>query len=237
MLRRKFRTGSHLLFLISTLFISSCTSDKSSYFPLDEGLSWRYAVVITTMDGKNRQKYMLVNRPSKYRDDQKYIIRKSLDGSLLHYRETEEGVLFMGKEDTSGLEPVFIKDEHFVFKYPLTTGTEWENVTLTRLLVKTGPPQKTVFKIIAEVPVKFRVEAVNDTVRVPAGIFHNCVKITMRGSDYKNAGNYVGLTIVSVNETSWYAPGIGLVKMVREESTESHALDKGTMVVELEKFG
>ena len=43
--------------------------------------------------------------------------------------------------------------------------------------------------------------------------------------------------IVSVNETSWYAPGIGLIKMVREETTESQALDKGKMTIELEKFG
>jgi hypothetical protein len=235
--RQKLRTGSHLLLLISALFISSCTSDKNSYFPLDEGLNWRYAVLITTMDGINRQKYMLVNQSPKYREDQKYFVRKSLDGTLLYYRETEEGVLFIGKEDTSGMEPVFTKDEHFVFKYPLTTGTEWEQVTLTRLLIKTGPPQKTVFKIIAEVPVTFRIETVNDTVKAPAGVFHNCVKITMRGHAYKNAGNYVGLTVVSINETSWYAPGIGLIKMVREESTASHALDKGTMVVELEKFG
>jgi hypothetical protein len=229
--------GSHLLFLITSLFFISCTTDKNSYFPLDEGLNWRYAVIITTKDGITRQKYMLVNQSPKYLEDQKSFVRKSLDGTLLHYRETEEGVIFIGKEDTSGMEPVFTKDEHYVFKYPLTIGTEWEKVTLTRLLIKTGSPQKTVFKIIAEVPVISRVESVSDTVKVPAGIFHNCVKITMKGHAYKNAGNYIGLTVVSVNETSWYAPGVGLIKLVREESTESHALDKGTMIIELEKFG
>ncbi|MEE8321372.1 MAG: hypothetical protein V3R68_05970, partial [Gammaproteobacteria bacterium] len=196
-----------------------------------------YAVKITTMDGISWQKYMLVNQSPKYREDQKYFVRKSLDGTLLYYKEIEEGVLFMGKEDVSGIEPVFTRDEQFVFRYPLTTGTEWQEVTLTRLLIKTGPPQKTVFKIVEEIPVTIKVETTDDTVKVPAGVFHDCVRITMHGYAYKDAGNYVGRTLVDVNETSWYAPGVGLVKMVREESTESQALDKGSMTIELEEFG
>ena len=108
---------------------------------------------------------------------------------------------------------------------------------MTRIPKKTEPPQKTEFQIVAEVPVTSRVEATDDTINVPAGLFHGCVRIRMQGYAYKNAGNYIGVNIVSVNETSWYAPGIGLIKMVREETTESQALDKGKMTIELEKFG
>ena len=229
--------GQYLFLLVAVLTNSSCLSEKNSYFPLEEGLSWHYFVEMTTMDGINRQKYMIVNQAPGYKEGQQVFVRKSLDGTLLYYKKTEEGVLFFGKEDTSGIRPVFTRDEHYVFRYPLTTGSEWNTVTLTRLLKKTGPPQKTEFQIVAEVPVTSRVEATDDTINVPAGLFHGCVRIRMQGYAYKNAGNYIGLTIVSVNETSWYAPGIGLIKMVREETTESQALDKGKMTIELEKFG
>jgi hypothetical protein len=57
-----------------------------------------------------------------------------------------------------------------------------------------------------------------------------------QGSEFKDAGNYIGRTIVRVNETSWYAPGVGLVKSIREETTESQALDKGQLIIELELF-
>ena len=34
----------------------------------------------------------------------------------------------------------------------------------------------------------------------------------------------------------WYAPGVGLVKSVRRESTTSQALDKGEITLELEAY-
>ena len=58
----------------------------------------------------------------------------------------------------------------------------------------------------------------------------------MTGSAYKDAGNYVGLTLVNVEQTNWYSLGVGLVKMERIESTQSDALDKGTLLVELTEF-
>ena len=121
-----------------------------------------------------------------------------------------------------------------------TTGrhnyTEWEQITYTRLLKKTGPPQRTEFKIIAEVPLEIKIESLEDTVIVPAGQFNKCMRIKMIGSAYKDAGNYVGLTLVNVEQTNWYSSGVGLVKMERIETTQSDALDKGTLLVELTEF-
>jgi len=62
------------------------------------------------------------------------------------------------------------------------------------------------------------------------------MKISMSGSSFKDAGNYVGLTLVNVEQTNWYAPGIGLVKMERIETTKSNALDKGTLSIVLAEF-
>lgn len=236
----RFTPTPGVLYLLAAILLSAtgCGRDSSSYFPLDEeGLTWRYNIEMRTMDGVSRQKYMVVNQSPGQMEDKPVFIRKSLDGTRLYYRNTDEGVLFLGKEDTSGLKPVFTRDEHFVFRFPLTTGTQWESVIKTRLLRKTGPPQKTEFEIVAEVPVVSRIEATDDTVSVPSGIYQHCVRIRTKGSAYKNAGNYIGLTVVSIDETSWYAPGVGLVKMVREETTESHALDRGMMTIELENSG
>jgi hypothetical protein len=75
-----------------------------------------------------------------------------------------------------------------------------------------------------------------DMVKVPAGAFENCMRVVMSGNAFVDAGNYVGKTIVRVTETNWYAPGVGLVKSVREESTKHRALDKGGIILELESF-
>ena len=222
---------------ISILFLSSCSFEQSStYFPLEEGLKWRYQVTKTTRDGVRQQKYLYISLDDRIVEGQVVSVRKSVDGSLFYYRETEEGLLYVGKEIQSGIARVFLRDEHFILRYPLKESKQWQDVTATKLLIKTGPPQKTEFKIEAEIPLKVLIDALDETIVVPAGIFHHCIKITKQGSEFKDAGNYIGRTIVRVKETSWYALGVGLVKSIREETTESQALDKGQLIIELELF-
>ena len=217
--------------------ISGCDGPADeSYFPLKEGLQWRYAVKQTTMDGIRQQKYFFINLAIQNINGEELHVRKSIDGSLLYYKNTEQGVMYYGKEKQRYNENKFEVDKHFVFRYPLQAGTQWEDITYSRLLVKTGPPQKTVFKIIAKVPLSVEVESIDDVVRVPAGTFQNCIRIKKKGSAYKDAGNYIGLTVVTITETSWFAPGVGLVKSVREETTEQKALDRGELIIELESF-
>lgn len=222
---------------ILLLLITGCYGAvDESYFPLKEGLQWSYSVKKTTMDGIRQQKYIFKNLAMQNINGEELHVRQSIDGSLLYYKNTEQGVMYYGKEKQKDNESKFDIDEHFVFRYPLQVGTQWEDNTYSRLLVKTGPPQKTVFKIIAKVPLSVVVEAVDDVVHVTAGTFQHCVRIKKKGSAYKDAGNYIGLTIVTVTETSWFAPGVGLVKSVREETTEQKALDRGELMIELESF-
>ncbi|MDX1519073.1 MAG: hypothetical protein R3318_03045, partial [Gammaproteobacteria bacterium] len=86
------------------------------------------------------------------------------------------------------------------------------------------------------VPVVATIESMRDTVKVPAGTFRNCMRIRTEGKAFVDAGNYVGNTVVGVDETSWYAPGVGLVKTVRKETTTKKALDYGEIILELEAF-
>lgn len=58
----------------------------------------------------------------------------------------------------------------------------------------------------------------------------------MSGSVFKNAGDYIGLTLINVEQTSWYAPGVGLVKIERLETTQRKVLDKGSLLIELAEF-
>ena len=223
--------------IITSLQLSSCsTESNTNYFPLEEGLTWRYQVTKTTRDGVRQQKYIYSSLPEKIVKEKTVAVRQSADGSLLYYRDTEKGLFYIGKEIQSGIERKFHQDEHLIFSYPLENGSKWQDITQTKLLVKTGPPQKTEFKVVAEIPLEISIDSTDDTVSVPAGIFHHCIKLTKQGAEFKDAGNYIGRTIIRVKETSWYAPGVGLVKSIREETTDKNALDKGQLVIELELF-
>lgn len=230
-----FRNCSFILIFIF-LSCSACSEKEESYFPLSNGYKWRYDVLLETRDGERKQKYILNNLGESKLEETSVYLRESLDGTVLYYTNTDKGIYYLGSINQKGINPVFNEDKQLVMPQALTVNTEWEQSTTTKLLKKTGPPQKTVFEIFAEVDLEVKIESLDDIVTVPAGRFMNCMKITMSGSSFKDAGNYVGLTLVNVEQNSWYAQGVGLIKMERIETTKSDALDKGTLLIELADY-
>ncbi|MCG8379699.1 MAG: hypothetical protein MI865_09525 [Proteobacteria bacterium] len=221
----------------SVIFLlTSCSKNNETYFPLTEGYKWRYDVTQITRDGLEKQKYFFNNLGKSRLDDESVYIRQSIDGTALYYSISEEGIVYLGNTDNQSIGQKFKEDRQIVIHNPVSVDTQWQQFTTTRLLKKTGPPQKTVLRIIAEVPMEVKIESMDAEVTVPAGNFKQCMKISMNGSTFKDAGNYVGLTLVNVKQTSWYAKGIGLVKMERLETTQSEALDRGSLLVELVEF-
>ena len=225
-----------LILLFISLQCISCSKEERSYFPLSDGYKWSYNVLLVTRDGLKKQKYILNNIGQGEFNGVPAYLRKSLDGTILFYSISDEGIYYLGNSDSRSIKPEFNDDKQLVFPKIRSVNTEWQQSTITKLLKKTGPPQKTVFKIIARVPLEAKIESLDETVTVPAGRFENCMKITLRGSTFKDAGNYVGLTRVNVEQTNWYAAGVGLVKMERIEKTMSNALDKGTLSIELAEY-
>lgn len=227
-------TGSFILFII--LAVTACSPSGDRYFPLDKGRYWRYDMTYQTMDGNFKGIYALEMLAREEKDDGASYIARTIDGELIYYTVNEKGVMRTGSEKTVDRNTTYSGVERFVFRYPLEEGTEWESVTVSKALIKTGPPQKTEFHIRARVPVSVRIESMHDTVRVPAGTFHNCMRVVLNGDSFINAGNYIGRTIVNVKETDWYAPGVGLVKSERRETTTKKALDKGSITLELAEY-
>jgi len=225
-----------IICLFFSLLCVGCSKNENSYFPLTKGYKWQYDVALTTQDGLQKQKYIFNNLGKGDLNGVSVYMRESLDGSVLYYSISDDGIYYLGNRDSQSIHPEFNEDKQLVLPEELSVGTEWEYTTITRLLKKTGPPQKTEFKILAEVPLEIKIESLNETVIVPAGRFINCMKISMSGFAFKDAGNYIGLTMVSVKQMNWYASGIGLVKMERLETTERKALDKGSLLIELAKF-
>lgn len=233
--RGKVKVYSLSLFVFALLCLS-CSKGDVSYFPLNKGYKWQYDVSLVTRDGLLNQKYILNNLGIGELEGAPVYLRQSLDGTTLYYSNSAEGIYYLGSVNDRSLVPEFKEDKQLVLPVSHPLNAEWQQATVTRLLKKTGPPQKTVFEIFAKVLLDTKIESLDEIINVPAGRFENCMKITMSGSTFKDAGNYVGLTLVNVEQTSWYAPGIGLIKMERIETTRSDALDKGTLLIELAEF-
>jgi hypothetical protein len=216
--------------------LSACGQNNNDYFPLDAGKYWRYQMTYQTMDGTFKGIYAVENLPRHKKDDQVFYVRQLLDGSLDYLQIDDKGLLLKGREKTVNLDTRYNDAIQYIFQFPLKVGTMWEDSVLSKALIKTGPPQKTEFHIVAKIPVTAKIESMTDSVNVPAGKFENCMRVVKSGNAFIDAGNYVGRTIVRLSETNWYAPGVGLVKSVRKESTKHKALDKGEITLMLESY-
>ena len=218
-------------------FISACEKIVGhEYFPLQEGVYWRYKMNYKTMDGRWDTFLAYENYPPLSNDQNTLYVKRTIDGREYHYTVNDEGIMVQNYEIMEGMEKRIESNQHYVFKFPLEVGKTWNDKSFSQVLIKTGPPQKTVFRITANLPVNVTVESMDETVKVPAGEFKDCILISLKGSGFHDAGNYVGHTVVSIDELRWYAPGVGLVKSIRKEKTTDLVVTDGQIILELEEF-
>ena len=76
----------------------------------------------------------------------------------------------------------------------------------------------------------------DDKVTVPAGVFTHCLRVEGSGqiSIYADAKN--GYQDIHITTTEWYAPGVGLIKLVRTEPLDTDVFKGGVITLELTKF-
>ena len=82
----------------------------------------------------------------------------------------------------------------------------------------------------------FRVAALDASIATPAGQFDNCLLVEGHGQTDADLGNGVGPTHIEVTTREWYASGVGLVRMERNEQSSAKALKAGALVMELDEW-
>ena len=232
-------TGAILLFL-ALLAGSGCRpgSDRSDYFPLDAGWSWRYRVTSEIKNlGKEHAETLVANRGTIAVDDRKVVPRMYQDGHRYYYAAQDDGVLLVA-DRAVGEEARPAQPDQFVLKYPLDPGTSWSVESQTYLLRRQifSPTAVIMVPIRAPISMTYTIEGKDDVVRVPAGTFRNCLRIHGTATAMRDLGERIGEAEVNVDVIEWFAPGVGFIKMVRKEETrpESHA--GGSMTIELQSL-
>jgi hypothetical protein len=236
MIRTAVRRGAALL---ACLCASACgTGGLEEYFPLGEGLVWEYRMTVRIMNEPKSQKFVVANLGPTRLDGVDVAQQRVQQDDISYFRRTKSGVLRVAVRRAGAVEPVGVGTEHLVLPAALTPGARWPLESRLRLVEsRTFAREDRLAPRYLAVTLEYTVGAVDEFVVVPAGRYRHCVRIDARGRtrvpvDRGNASAYV-----SVMHSDWYAPGVGLVKSVRKESTDSVFLHSGEFDLELERHG
>lgn len=223
--------------LVLLVLLAGCgDAPDVSYFPLREGLEWRYRVTETSSVETLKRDYLVVSgEPYVAGGDTRYR-RRNDGGTEYHFRVGEDGVWRVGKRVIVELEAQPDVPERLVMPIPAAAGRQWQSNThpyVIRRLVSDGVDMRRAYTV----PMNYTVAAIDAEVEVPAGTFERCVHIVGEADLQMYVDGPSGLRSIPLRTDEWYARGVGLVRLRRVETVESDLMASGELVMELESFG
>ena len=222
--------------LIATL--AACSTEHEDYYPLD-GSRWSYFEIAETILGEARNsRYLVFNSGATTFAGEAVFSRAAQTASVEYLRYQGRGVerLAARRPDQSGIQ----RDEPYRIILPndLDVGQRWV-VPSTLGLVESRTFARGDRVIARRYPVQIEkaIVAVDAEVSVPAGHFSNCLKVSGHGHTSVRTDRGTSQAIVNVDISEWYAAGVGLVKLEREETSPSPFLKPGRQQWALLDFG
>ncbi len=211
---------NYLQLSLLLIFLAGCSEKPigSEYFPLNEGMSWTYN--LDTDYGEDiastKRQLTISNLGTKKFGKKSYFVRRTSSGIDYYHNYDDTGVFREALRTVVESKPRLDRDRRYVLKQPMTIGTEWREISRPLLILRVYPFRVRVGKD-AQVPMIYRIESLSETVAVPAGIFENCIKVVAQGTFNTYTDAVSGDTEIPMYVEEWYAPGVGLVKQVRQE--------------------
>ena len=240
------RSISLVVVLASVVACTRKPTADDAYFPLDQGRTWTYTVSRDTAEEGEQPLPLKVAVVGPEEVEGVRVTREKIDlGNDSHFLFVgvdEHGIYRHATQSPGDAAPSVEPERDYFLRQPLEVGKKWKS--------KAAPT----FIDVVEVPVEIEsaVVSTGDTVRTPAGEFKDCVKIKVTGTaevrdaeaDAEAAAAEEGEVHVdftsgtyTVDEETWYARDVGVVKSVMTETFTS-ALDDQRMTVttELQAF-
>jgi len=224
-----------LLCLSFLTLLSACSKPNTSYFPLADGYSWKYHVTTKTMGGEAQQKFIATIIETQSIEGKETSVKQTLTGLQILFQNNDAGTKRIGYRIPEGALYKNVEDEFLILPAKNVLDAEWDSFITTQTLSLSKPENKN-NQLNAKIPVKNKIESLTDVVKVRAGEFRNCLRLHTKGFAFTTLDNYIGRTLVEIEQTNWYAPGVGLVKSVLIETTTSDALNRGELIMELESY-
>ena len=167
--------------------------------------------------------------------------RRDHNGTVTYYRIEDTGILLFGRRIN---DENILRDQpgKYLIRFPLKIGTEWKQTTrpyLTeKMIQEINNMQNSMpgLSLVKPLNMHYQIESIDDIVEVPAGRYHNCLRIRGAGQcSFTSSGSFAKHIVIDVEHKDWYCPDVGLVKTERYEVDQRGVLQPSTYKSELER--
>ena len=227
------------IFCLSILIISSCSNEGSSYFPVDKIKSWNYTVkILPEVDESiiyKRTNESLGKKTIKDNDvDHEVFPILKENGTLLYYQISDNGIYRNGIKFVKDIGVKFEKKKRMVIPANLKVGEGWEVESKTYLILKRYPYYD--YRATTNFKLNYKIVSLNEDIKTPSGKFKNCLKLEGTGKTSFIGDSEIGSIEIDIFSEEWYAKGVGLVKTVRTEKTDTELFGTTKMVQLLDNY-
>ena len=224
-------------FLLFFLLIS-CSEKNSNYFPLDKIKSWTYAVeIIPEVESKilyKKTNTSIGEKKIKIQNQEKKIfpiLRE--DGTTFFYEITDKGIFRKGVRYLKNKEINF-EDNRLVLPSSIKLDEMWSNDSKTFLILRRYPYYD--YKATTNFKINYKIMSLNETVKTPSGVFNDCIIIKGEGQTNFIGDSEIGSIGIKITSEEWYSKKVGLIKMIREEQTDTDLFGTTRMIQLFENY-
>lgn len=226
------------LVAVISLWLAGCgNAPDTPYFPLDSGRHWTYALREANPLGEKSETFEITSAGPRERDGSTYYLRRNSLGTEYWLKLDDRNIVRSAIRTTVEIEPRDDAVPRTVLPIAPKLGDEWEQPSQPFILERAVPFRE---RFLHHESVRFtlgmKITAVDEEVTVPAGTFKHCVKAEGDALIHVLADPRLGGSEVVIRHTEWYAPGVGLIKLHRQEPLETTQIVGGEVTMELLSF-
>ena len=219
----------------SVALLASCSShDGETLFPLQGGQVWDYQLT-TEVDGEAalREPFELRSLSAESFDGQPTARRRSSSGAEYWLRSDETGIYRVAARSELDDAPKPDAQRRYVLKKPYVPGTQWQASTTAYLLARRSEFPREIRHTHPSIPMLYMIESVTERISTPAGQWEGCVRVKGAATVRLFADPTSGWRDLPLTTFEWYCPGVGLVRLERQEPVKSAFLSGGVVKMEL----
>lgn len=225
-----------------TVFLAACSElVEDTYFPLSKGSVWNYSLNYDMPDGKERKQLEIrtLGKLSFQTEEAEVdgFVRRTSDGTDYFVQAREDGFYRVGKRVIVETKPKADSMPRLILPRGrnLRLGYTWTLET-NPYVMHWMPPFTEANASLKPFDLVYEIASLDDAVETPAGVFPKCIRIEATGKMVFYADASAGYQEILINHTEWYAPGVGLVKLERDEPLNTDIMKGGKVSMVLTRF-